>query len=151
MTLEPCNIVCPNCGNGNYMRHLVGDNVGRLDVKCINCNSYFNFWELHDLQKMRASAAEGGNVTGWEPLFPEQRIIAVYVQTLPECCTACNYQYVTDGDDGDLVFGCDFLGPSSETKFPDDFGRRPCCPMKKATKRIKKTAIRCRGRKGIRH
>lgn len=50
MTLEPCNIVCPNCGNGNYMRHLVGDNVGRLDVKCINCNSYFNFWELHDLQ-----------------------------------------------------------------------------------------------------
>lgn len=43
MTLEPCNLVCPNCGNGNYMRLLVGDNVGRLDVKCINCNSYFNF------------------------------------------------------------------------------------------------------------
>ena len=79
---------------------------------------------------------------GLEPIWPEQRIIAVYVKTLPECCTACMYQYFTDGDDGDLVFGCDFLGPSSETKAPDDFGRRPCSPMKKATKRIKKTAIR---------
>lgn len=54
MTLEPCNIVCPNCGNGNYMRHLVGDNVGRLDVKCMNCNSYFNFWEVSDAKGAKA-------------------------------------------------------------------------------------------------
>lgn len=46
MKLEPANIICPKCGNGNYMRHLIGENVGRLDVKCINCNSYFSFEEL---------------------------------------------------------------------------------------------------------
>jgi hypothetical protein len=47
MKLEPANIVCPACGNGNYMRHLIGKNVGFLDMKCINCNSYFNFDELY--------------------------------------------------------------------------------------------------------
>ena len=46
MQLEPVNIICPICGNGNYMRHMYGANVGRLDVKCINCNAYFNFAEL---------------------------------------------------------------------------------------------------------
>lgn len=46
MKLEPANIVCPKCGNPNYMRHLVGKGVGHLDMKCINCNSYFNFDEL---------------------------------------------------------------------------------------------------------
>ena len=47
MKLEPANIVCPACGSGNYMRHLIGKNVGYLNVKCINCNSYFNFDELY--------------------------------------------------------------------------------------------------------
>lgn len=47
MKLEPANIVCPACGSGNYMRHLIGKNVGHLDMKCINCNSYFNFDELY--------------------------------------------------------------------------------------------------------
>lgn len=47
MKLEPINIICPRCGNGNYMRHLIGKNVGHLDLKCINCNSYFNFDELY--------------------------------------------------------------------------------------------------------
>ena len=47
MKLEPANIVCPNCGSGNYMRHLIGKNVGYLDMKCINCNSYFNYNELY--------------------------------------------------------------------------------------------------------
>lgn len=47
MKLEPANIVCPACGSGNYMRHLIGKNVGYLDMKCINCNSYFNFDELY--------------------------------------------------------------------------------------------------------
>lgn len=47
MKLEPANIVCPACGNANYMRHLIGKNVGHLDLKCINCNSYFNFDELY--------------------------------------------------------------------------------------------------------
>ena len=47
ITLEPANIVCPKCGNPNYMRHRVGEGVGKLDMKCINCNSYFNFDELY--------------------------------------------------------------------------------------------------------
>jgi hypothetical protein len=29
------------------MRHLIGKNVGYLNMKCINCNSYFNFDELY--------------------------------------------------------------------------------------------------------
>lgn len=47
MKLEPVNIICPACGNANYMYHLIGKNVGYLDLKCINCNSYFNFDELY--------------------------------------------------------------------------------------------------------
>ena len=47
MKLEPANIVCPKCGSPNYMRHLIGKGVGKLDMKCINCNSYFNFNELY--------------------------------------------------------------------------------------------------------
>ena len=47
MKLEPANIVCPRCGSPNYMRHLIGKGVGKLDMKCINCNSYFNFDELY--------------------------------------------------------------------------------------------------------
>ena len=46
MKLEPANLVCPACGNGNYMRHLIGENVGWLNLKCINCNSYFNLEDL---------------------------------------------------------------------------------------------------------
>lgn len=49
MKLEPANIVCPTCGNKNYMHHLIGKNVGYWDMKCINCNSYFNFDELYNL------------------------------------------------------------------------------------------------------
>ena len=47
MKLEPANIVCPKCGSPNYMRHLIGKGVGKLDMKCINCNSYFSFEELY--------------------------------------------------------------------------------------------------------
>ena len=50
MKLEPVNIVCPTCGSGNYMRHLIGENVGHLDMKCINCNSYFNSDEFYKLR-----------------------------------------------------------------------------------------------------
>jgi len=46
--LEPLNIICPKCGNANYMRHLSGKNIGKLDVKCINCNSYYNLNDLNE-------------------------------------------------------------------------------------------------------
>ena len=48
MTLEVSNIVCPTCGSPNHMHHLVGANVGYWDMKCFNCNSYFNFDELYN-------------------------------------------------------------------------------------------------------
>lgn len=44
--LKPINRICPYCGNGNYMRIISGKNVGKLNVKCINCNSYYNYDEL---------------------------------------------------------------------------------------------------------
>ena len=44
--LKPINRICPCCGNGNYMRIISGKNVGKLNVKCINCNSYYNYDEL---------------------------------------------------------------------------------------------------------
>ncbi len=53
MKLEYANLTCPKCGNGNYMRHLVGENVGELNVKCINCNSYF---KLSDFYRMAGKA-----------------------------------------------------------------------------------------------
>ena len=44
--LIPINRICPCCGNGNYMRIISGKYVGELNVKCINCNSYYNYDEL---------------------------------------------------------------------------------------------------------
>lgn len=44
--LKPINRICPSCGNGNYMRIISGKNIGKLNVKCINCNSYYNYDEL---------------------------------------------------------------------------------------------------------
>ena len=52
MRLEYANLICPKCGSGNYMRHLVGEYVGKLNVKCINCNSYF---KLSDFYRMAGS------------------------------------------------------------------------------------------------
>ena len=46
MKLEPANIACPVCGNSNYMRHLIGNNIGYYDTKCLNYLSYFNYEEI---------------------------------------------------------------------------------------------------------
>ena len=56
MKLEPMNIVCPVCGNGNYMRHLIGENVEYYNVGCLNCNSYFN------LEEIFAEASDGKDI-----------------------------------------------------------------------------------------
>lgn len=76
MKLEPANIVCPACGSGNYMRHLIGKNVGHLDMKCINCNSYFNFDELY---KRRI-----GEVLGKKPQTNADKIRAMSDEELAE-------------------------------------------------------------------
>lgn len=39
------NIVCPKCGNMNYMRRIEGA-TGTLKYKCINCNTYYTESEL---------------------------------------------------------------------------------------------------------
>ena len=52
--LEVMNRVCPKCGNGNWMRRIVGDesdDIGRLNVKCLNCLSYFNEDDLSGVVK----------------------------------------------------------------------------------------------------
>lgn len=51
MKLEPINIVCPACGNPNYMRRIIGENVDYFNTKCLNCLSYFNFEEISTLKK----------------------------------------------------------------------------------------------------
>ena len=76
MRLEPANIVCPACGSGNYMRHLIGKNVGYLDMKCINCNSYFNFDELY---KRRI-----GEVLEPKPITNYDRVHAMNAEGLAE-------------------------------------------------------------------
>ena len=76
MKLEPANIVCPACGSGNYMRHLIGKNVGYLNMKCINCNSYFNFDELY---KRRI-----GEVSKPKPITNADRIRAMTDEELAE-------------------------------------------------------------------
>ena len=41
------NKTCPKCGSGNWMRGMEGQNVGELDIKCLNCLSYFKSVELY--------------------------------------------------------------------------------------------------------
>ena len=43
----PINRICPKCGSGNWMRGMEGPNVGELDIKCLNCLSYFKSAELY--------------------------------------------------------------------------------------------------------
>ena len=45
MELIETNIVCPKCGNMNYMRRIEGA-TGTLKYKCINCNTYYTESEL---------------------------------------------------------------------------------------------------------
>lgn len=86
MTLEPINIVCPHCGNVGYMRHLVGKGVGRLDIKCINCNSYFNSDELFSKLKYEAiqkkSVAMPHNI--FKPITNEGRLNAMTTEEKAE-------------------------------------------------------------------
>ena len=76
MKLEPANIICPVCGNGNYMRHLIGKDVGYLDMKCINCNSYFNSNEFYELRVEEV----------WKPkpIINADRIRAMSVEEMAE-------------------------------------------------------------------
>lgn len=39
---------CPICGNTKYMYHMSGRNVGSINVKCTNCNSYFRWDEISE-------------------------------------------------------------------------------------------------------
>jgi len=43
--LTETNIVCPKCGNMNYMRRIEGA-TGTFKYKCINCYTYFTESEL---------------------------------------------------------------------------------------------------------
>ena len=49
------NIVCPKCGNMNYMRRIEGA-TGTLKYKCINCNTYFTESELFGSKSNSAKA-----------------------------------------------------------------------------------------------
>ena len=52
--MDKINTICPNCGNEKYMYHMSGKNVGSLNVKCTNCNSYFTSDEIkNDWEDMR--------------------------------------------------------------------------------------------------
>lgn len=44
--MDKINATCPNCGNEKYMYHMSGINVGSLNMKCTNCNSYFTQEEI---------------------------------------------------------------------------------------------------------
>lgn len=92
MELEPANIVCPVCGSGNYMRHLIGKNVGYQNIKCINCDSYFNFDELYK-RRIR-------EVLKPKPVTNADRIRAMSDEELAEFLS-CIYTLETD-DYGDF-------------------------------------------------
>ena len=91
MKLEPANIVCPTCGSGNYMRHLIGKNVGYLDMKCINCNSYFNFDELYKrrigevLEPKPITNYDSLRAMSMEELAAMKIICRVTAENLDEC------------------------------------------------------------------
>ena len=37
---------CPVCNTNGWLRKISGKNVGELNIKCINCNSYFKENEI---------------------------------------------------------------------------------------------------------
>lgn len=47
MIIEAIKCVCPECGSDRFMAHLTGENIGKYDVKCFNCNTYFRSDELN--------------------------------------------------------------------------------------------------------
>ena len=84
--LEPINMICPNCGNGNYMRRITGKNVGKLNVKCINCNKYYNY------DSLKENGAKGVRVES------------------SDLCKGCRYFAIREnneyGNKGDLIIRC---------------------------------------------
>lgn len=51
--MEPSNLVCPRCSRGGYMYILHGSNVGELDIKCTNCETYFKSSEFYNTEPKR--------------------------------------------------------------------------------------------------
>ena len=86
MILEPANIVCPKCGNGNYMRHLIGKGVGKLNMKCINCNSYFRFDDLYR-QKIATVIKPKTNADKIRAMTDEELANLLEMQAIRPWCT----------------------------------------------------------------
>ena len=86
--LKPINRICPRCGDGNYMRIITGKNVGKLNVKCINCNSYYNYDEL--LKRDNSKPLNGG----------DGQTMTDFVQTMKDWRRMCRHysdESVKDG------------------------------------------------------
>lgn len=59
--MDKINAICPKCGNTKYMYHMSGRNVGSINVKCTNCNSYFRWDEISEQSELANNSPKLAN------------------------------------------------------------------------------------------
>lgn len=57
LKLTQINAICPKCGNSNYLILMTGNNVGKLNVKCLNCSSSFEWQDVAGVHPMTIDRA----------------------------------------------------------------------------------------------
>lgn len=77
------NIVCPKCGNMNYMRRIEGA-TGTLKYKCINCYTYFTESELFGSESNSAKSTSKNISTIGAP--PQQIEVVIKPTELTDEC-----------------------------------------------------------------
>ena len=72
---------CPICGNTKYMYHMSGRNVGSINVKCTNCNSYFRWDEISEQPELANNSPKHNNEN--DELISRQQAIDAIMDTEP--------------------------------------------------------------------
>ena len=73
------------------MRIIEGKNVGKLNVKCINCNRYYNYDEL--LKRDNSKPLNGADWRTMDDLIPRAATLE-RMKSMAGCATCDNYNYV---------------------------------------------------------
>ena len=90
---------CPKCGNKEYLYLLYGDNVGELNVKCLNCNHYFKSSDLHRRLLAKFEGSFYIPLKYGESAFP---IVTEFINSNPSIEFA-SYTVKTVNEDGDEI------------------------------------------------
>ena len=87
---------CPICGNTKYMYHMSGRNVGSINVKCTNCNSYFRWDEISEQSELANNSPkldnENGELISRQQMMREYQSLCSYL-SCAECSMFKPYDY----------------------------------------------------------